>query len=84
MCALNNVYVGGKRDIHDYIRVIDDRLNQIGMTIRALARKANMDDNMLGRSLHGKRKMTASEFIAVLHALGLTSDDFLANAEKVE
>ena len=66
----------------DYIRVIDERRNQIGMTIRALARKADMDDDLLGKTLHGKRKMTASEFIAVSHALGLTFDDFPANAEK--
>lgn len=67
----------------DYIRIIDQRRNQIGMTIRALARKADMDDDLLGKTLHGKRKMTASELIALSYVLGLTLADYPVQAEKV-
>lgn len=66
-----------------YIHVIDEKRNQIGMTIRALARKANMDDDLLGKTLHGKRKMTASELIALSFALGLTLEDYQVRVEKV-
>lgn len=47
----------------DYINVINQKRLHIGMTIRSLARRANMDDDLLGKTLHGKRKMTASELI---------------------
>lgn len=66
----------------DYIRVIDEKRNQIGMTIRALARKAGMDDDLLGKTLHGKRKMTASELIALSYALDLSLDDYPIQTQK--
>ena len=66
----------------DYIRVIDEKRNQIGMTIRALARKAGMDDDLLGKTLHGKRKMTASELIALSYVLGLSLDDYPIQTQK--
>lgn len=66
----------------DYISIIDQKRNQIGMTIRALARRANMDDDLLGKTLHGKRKMTASELIALSSILGLTLSDYLDDREK--
>ena len=47
-------------DVPDYISIIDNRRNQIGMTIRALARKVNMSDDLLSRTLKGNSKMTAS------------------------
>ena len=67
----------------DYIQVIENRRNKIGMTIRALARKAEMDDDILGKTLHRKRKMTASEFIAVSTILGLSLEDFPTEFERV-
>ena len=60
----------------EYIRVIEGRRNQIGMTIRSLARQVNMDDDILGKTLHGKRKMTASELIMLSSVLGLTLADY--------
>ena len=60
----------------DIITVIDGKRTEIGMTIRALARKVEMDDDLLGKTLHRKRKMTASEFIMISKVLGLTLDDF--------
>lgn len=60
----------------DFIQVIEDKRNQNGMTIRALARKIGMDDDLLGKTLHHKRKMTASELIMISSVLGLTMDDY--------
>ena len=60
----------------DFIEVINERRTEIGMTIRALARKADMDDDLLGKTLHRKRKMTASELILISAVLGLTLADY--------
>ena len=60
----------------DYISVIEQRRKEIGMTICALAQKAKMDNELLGRTLRGKRKMTALELIMLSHVLGLTFDDY--------
>ena len=69
-------------DVPDYISIIDSRRNQIGMTIRALARKANMNDDLLSRTLKRKRKMTASEFIMLSYVLGLTLEDYPVEVDK--
>nr|DAY31463.1 MAG TPA: Helix-turn-helix XRE-family like protein [Caudoviricetes sp.] len=69
-------------DVPDYISIIDNRRNQIGMTIRALARKVNMSDDLLSRTLKGKRKMTASEFIMLSYVLGLSLEDYPIEAER--
>lgn len=66
----------------DYISVIERRRNQIGMTIRSLARRVNMNDDILGKTLHGKRKMTASELIMLSSALGLTLEDYPITTDK--
>ncbi|MBQ8507186.1 MAG: helix-turn-helix transcriptional regulator [Clostridia bacterium] len=70
----------------DYIKVIDQKRSQIGMTIRALARKIDMDDDLLGKTLHRKRKMTATELIKISCALDLTMDDYFSteNEQKSE
>ena len=67
--------------MQNYLVVINDRRNQIGMTIRSLARKAKMDDDLLGKTLNGKRKMTASELIMLSSVLGLTLEDFPKETE---
>ena len=52
------------------------------MTIRSLARRANMDDDLLGKTLHGNRKMTASELIKLSAVLGLTLEDYPVETAK--
>lgn len=59
-----------------YLEVIDNKRRQIGMTKAALARHVNMDDDLLGKTLHGKRKMTATELIMLSETLDLTLDDY--------
>ena len=68
--------------MQNYISVIDQRRVQIGMTIRSLALRANMDDDLLGKTLHGKRKMTATELIMLSNVLGLTLADYSVEPEK--
>lgn len=68
--------------MQNYILVIDQRRIQIGMTIRSLARRADMDDDLLGKTLHGKRKMTATELIILSNVLGLTLSDYSEESEK--
>jgi hypothetical protein len=41
-----------------------------------------MDDDLLGKTLHGKRKMTASELIALSYALGLSLNDYPIQTQK--
>lgn len=59
-----------------YIEVIEGKRTQIGMTIKALANHIGMDDDLLGKTLHGKRKMTATELIMLSSVLGLTLEDY--------
>lgn len=66
--------------IHE--NVINQKRLHIGMTIRSLARRANMDDDLLGKKLHGKRKMTASELIKLSAVLGLTLEDYPVETAK--
>lgn len=68
--------------LSDYINVINQKRLHIGMTIRSLARRANMDDDLLGKTLHGKRKMTASELIKLSAVLGLTLEDYHVETAK--
>lgn len=60
----------------DHIAVIENRREQIGMSIRTLARRADMSDDILGKALHGKRKLKASELLMLSAVLGLTLEDY--------
>ena len=62
--------------MEDFIEIIDEKRKRIGMTIRALAKKVDMDDDLLGKTLHRKRKMTASELIMVSRELDLKMEDY--------
>ena len=59
------------------IGVINARRESIGITIRALARRVGMDDDLLGKTLNGKRKMTATELLLISRELGLGFDDYM-------
>ena len=42
--------------LSDYINVINQKRLHIGMTIRSLARRANMDDDLLGKNAARQKK----------------------------
>ena len=58
------------------VSVIADRIKERGMTQVYVSRQANMDPDLLGRSLHGNRKLKADEFVSLCKVLGLTLEDF--------
>lgn len=60
------------------VSVIADRIKERGMTQVYVSRQANMDPDLLGRSLHGSRKLKADEFVSLCQVLGLTLEDFKA------
>lgn len=57
-------------------RVIARRVKEIGITKAELARRINMDGELLRRSLMGKRKITAEELILLCYRLNLDLSDF--------
>lgn len=80
--VLRNVEERGA-NIMGYISVIDEKRLQIGMSIRTLATRASMDDDILGKTLHRKRIMKASELLILSKTLGLTLDDFQTDDKAV-
>ena len=60
--------------------VVNSKRKEIGMTVRALSKKTGIDENVLGRTLIGKRKMNACELLALVSALNLSFEDFKRGA----
>jgi transcriptional regulator with XRE-family HTH domain len=57
-------------------QIIAERVRERGISKAELARRVRIDDELLRRSLLGKRKITAEEFIALCSELKLSLDDF--------
>ena len=60
----------------DCASVVDKRREEYGMTIRALSQKSGVEENALYNILGKKRKMTASELLALSSVLNLTFEDY--------
>lgn len=58
--------------------VIDRKVKEIGIPKSELARRVHIDGELLRRSLAGKRKITADEFIRICNEIGLKLEDFKA------
>lgn len=58
------------------VGVINDRIKELGVTQAHVSRKISMDPDLLGRTLHGTRKLKADEFVNLCQVLGLTLEDF--------
>lgn len=56
--------------------VIAKRIRQRGITKAELARRVSIDQELLRRSLQGKRKIPADEFIRLCYELELRLSDF--------
>ena len=63
-------------EMADCVRVVEERLEEYGMTIRALSQKSGVHESALYNILAKRRKMTASELISVASVLHLSFDDF--------
>ena len=58
------------------VEVIKDRINTLGLKQVAVSRQANMNPDLLSRTLQGDRKLKADEFVSLCQVLGLTLEDF--------
>lgn len=57
-------------------RIIAQRVAEVGISKAELARRIEMNDELLRRSLAGMRKITAEEFIRLCKELKLNLSDF--------
>ena len=60
-------------------QVISRRVKDRGISKAELGRRIGLDDELLRRSLIGKRKITADEFVKLCHELQLEMSDFQNN-----
>lgn len=56
--------------------VVSARVEEVGITAAELARRVGMDDQLLRRSLDGKRAIKSRELVRLCSQLGLTLKDF--------
>lgn len=56
--------------------VINQRISERGITIAELARRVEMDSEILRRCIRGERNLRADEFVRVCVELDLKLDDF--------
>lgn len=56
--------------------VISERVKKVGITAAELARRCDMSDVLLRRSLDGKRPVRSVEFLRLCRELDLTLEDF--------
>lgn len=66
----------------DCVAVVEQRREEYGMTIKALARKSGIEEAVLYNILSRRRRMQASEMIALSAVLGLTLDDYREAGES--
>ena len=57
------------------ITVVRNAISEKGMTIKAVAEKAGMSSQNLSASLCGRRRLLATEFIALCRVLGISPED---------
>lgn len=56
--------------------VVRNRVEEVGITAAELARRCNMNDQLLRRSLDGKRNLKCDELIRLCNQLDLSLEDF--------
>lgn len=57
------------------ITVVRNAITESGMTIKAVAEKANMSPQNLSASLCGRRRLLATDFISLCRVLGISPED---------
>lgn len=58
--------------------VLNRRIKERGIPISELARRTNLDAELLRRSLAGTRNLRADEFVVLCHELMLDTNDFIS------
>ena len=64
--------------MEEIIAVVRNAISEKGMTIKAVAERANMTPQNLSASLCGRRRLLATDFIGLCRVLGISPDDVLA------
>jgi len=62
------------------IEVINGKIAEMPINQAELARRADMQPELLRRSLAGERKLGGDELVNLCHVLGITLQDFYATA----
>lgn len=65
-------------------QVLNDRINERGITVSELSRRVGMNDEALRRSIAGYRNLKADEFIQICHVMDLNINDFLPSVCDVD
>jgi len=60
----------------DITKVIGERIDERGMTMTTVARRAGMTPDLLSRTINGTRKLKADELVNLCRVLDLTLEDF--------
>ena len=60
-------------------KIFRDRIDKLGMTVKAVAEKAGITPGKLSAMLNGRQKIMAVDFIGLCRVLDLTPDDFTQN-----
>lgn len=58
------------------IEVINSKIESMPVNRAELARRADIDPELLRRSLNGERKLCGDELVNLCEVLGITMDDF--------
>ncbi|GHV33523.1 hypothetical protein FACS18949_07700 [Clostridia bacterium] len=66
------------------IKRINERIRERGMKLVVVAERSNISCDLLGRTLVGKRRLKADEFVALCRVLELTLSDFRNSAAIAE
>lgn len=57
------------------VRIIGERIEDRGMTITAVAKRAGMSADLLSKTLGGKRRLKADELVNLCQVLDLSISD---------
>ena len=68
------------RKRRDAIEVINDKISQLPINQSELARMADMNPELLRRSLAGERKLSGDELVNLCEILGISMADFYTAA----
>lgn len=71
-------------EFKDFPTVIRARIDEKGMTIKAVAEKAGLTREALSAMLNHRQTITATVFIALCRVLDLTPDDFIITDKEGE
>lgn len=70
------------QEIKDCATVVNQKREEIGLTVRALSRRTGISENALYGIFAGNRKMRANELLSLSSVLNLSFDDYLSESNE--